>query len=146
MIARVNRVCGVVLLRADDAALLQLRDEKPEIAHAGQWVFPGGNIEPDETPEQGAHREFIEEACYQCAELNLLLTCPGNDLGYHEDVEFTFFWERFDGLQRIRCCEGQELRFIKRSQAEHLPTPAYLPRIWDLALVAKAELGKRGIE
>jgi hypothetical protein len=35
-------VCGVVLLRADGAALLQLRDDKPEIRDPGIWVFPGG--------------------------------------------------------------------------------------------------------
>ena len=65
MIATVNRVCGVVLLRADGAALLQLREEKPEMAHPGQWVFPGGHIEPEETLEQGARRAFTEEGYYQ---------------------------------------------------------------------------------
>ena len=64
------------------------------------------------------------------------MTCSGRDLGYDENLSLSFFWERFDGQQEIRCREGQELRFVKRSTAKGLPMPGYLPRIWDLALKA----------
>src|SRR5439155_24976223 len=47
-------VGGVVLLRDDNAALLQLRDNKPGLNAAGLWVFPGGHCEPDESLEAGA--------------------------------------------------------------------------------------------
>jgi len=115
---------------------MQLRDNKPDISDPGLWVLPGGHIEPGESPAAGAWREFFEETCYRCAELHPFITCPAHELGYSGDFEFTFFWERFDGRQEIRCCEGQELRFVKHSAASGLPMPGYLPRIWELALQA----------
>ena len=47
----VRTVAGVVLLRDDNAALLQLRDNKPGLNAAGLWVFPGGHCEPGESLE-----------------------------------------------------------------------------------------------
>jgi len=44
----VRTVGGVVLLRDDNSALLQLRDNKPGLNAAGLWVFPGGHCEPGE--------------------------------------------------------------------------------------------------
>lgn len=29
--------------------------------YAGQWVFPGGRVENNQTPEQAAYREFFQE-------------------------------------------------------------------------------------
>jgi len=29
--------------------------------HAGQWEFPGGKLDPGESPEQGLKREILEE-------------------------------------------------------------------------------------
>src|SRR2546426_11810314 len=73
-------VVGVVLLRPDGSALLQLRDNKPGLNAAGQWVFPGGHCDPGEPLEDGARREFLEETAYRCADLRLLTTfCHPND-------------------------------------------------------------------
>ena len=77
-----KNVCGVVLLRRDGAVLLQLRDDKPEIQDPGIWVFPGGHVEPHETLEEGARREFLEETCYSCSELTRLVGYSGDELGY----------------------------------------------------------------
>jgi 8-oxo-dGTP diphosphatase len=44
----------------DDQRLLVTR--RPEGAHlAGHWEFPGGKLEPGETPETCAEREVLEE-------------------------------------------------------------------------------------
>ena len=131
-------VAGVVLLRHDGAALLQHRDNVPHIQDPGIWVFPGGHVEPGETPEEGARREVVEETLYRCGELREVVRFSARDLGYGADYPMIFFWSRFDGVQEIQCCEGQALQFIPRNSALHLPKRSYLLDVWDLALSASA--------
>jgi 8-oxo-dGTP diphosphatase len=53
------RVAAAVLLRDDGQVLLAQRPEgKP---YAGYWEFPGGKLEPDETPRHALDRELHEE-------------------------------------------------------------------------------------
>jgi 8-oxo-dGTP pyrophosphatase MutT (NUDIX family) len=54
--------------------------------HPGEWAFPGGHVESDETPEQAARRETFEEAGYEPEKLI--------ELGTTNDgaVEFTTFY------------------------------------------------------
>ncbi|MBR0652650.1 CoA pyrophosphatase [Roseomonas terrae] len=49
-----------IVLRDDPTVLLTLRSARLT-AHAGQVAFPGGRIEPGETPEEAALREAQEE-------------------------------------------------------------------------------------
>jgi 8-oxo-dGTP pyrophosphatase MutT (NUDIX family) len=130
-------VCGVLLLRGDGAALLQLRDNKPEISDPGIWVVPGGHSDPGEAPIQTAAREFEEETCYRCSRLRPVAEFSAAELGYSRDYRLCFFWENYDGRQAIECREGQALRFIPRHEAESLPRRDYLTRVWDLALAAR---------
>jgi 8-oxo-dGTP pyrophosphatase MutT (NUDIX family) len=132
-----SSVSGVLLLRDDGAALLQLRDDKPDIMDPGIWVVPGGHSHPGETPEQAAVREFEEETCYRCSGLLPLAEFKATELGYKGDYLMCFFWTNYDGRQQIECREGQALRFIDRPEAEGLPRRDYLTRVWDLALAAR---------
>ncbi len=47
--------------RQDTAALLLTRRSARLRNHPGQWAFPGGKLEPGETPIQTALREMFEE-------------------------------------------------------------------------------------
>jgi len=132
------QVCGVVLLRADGGALLQLRDNKPDINDPGMWVFPGGHCEPGETKESCAAREFLEETSYQCRSLKHLVSLSAGALGYRTDFLLDFYWDRFDGVQTYVCGEGQDLRFHTLEESADLPMPAYLRQVWDEALRAAA--------
>lgn len=132
-----SSVSGVLLLREDGAALLQLRDDKPDIMDPGIWVVPGGHSDPGETPEQAAIREFEEETCYRCPAVRPLAEFTAGELGYQGDYRLCFFWASYDGHQRIECREGQALRFVQRPEAEGLPRRDYLTRVWDLALAAR---------
>lgn len=123
-----------MILRPDGAALLQLRDDIPAISDPGLWVFPGGRVERGEALEEAARREVLEETCYRCGELHSLIAYNTKDLGYTADHRLVFFWCRFDDLQKVTCCEGQELRFVSRAELKVLPTPWYLHEVWDLAL------------
>lgn len=53
------RVVALALERADGRVLMQRRP--PGKAHGGLWEFPGGKIEPGETPRDALVREVNEE-------------------------------------------------------------------------------------
>lgn len=129
-------MAGVVLLRADNAALLQLRDEKPGLRHAGLWVFPGGQCEPGETVEQCARREFLEETGYLCETLLPLTAFTYDQDDNNPPDQVTFFWGRFDGVQPVSCREGQALQFFRRNEAPTHQMPDFLLPVWDQAMSA----------
>ena len=52
-------VVAVALIRADGRIFLQRRPQGK--AHGGLWEFPGGKIEPKESPESALVREIREE-------------------------------------------------------------------------------------
>lgn len=51
----------------DDGALLLTRRSAQLRKHPGQWAFPGGRLDPGETPEQTARREMREEVAVDVA-------------------------------------------------------------------------------
>ena len=125
---------GVVILREDGAALLQHRDDKPGLPHAGLWVFPGGHCEPGEPLDVCARRECYEETDYRCGELYELETLHDLAVEGFPSIRLTVFWSRYDGVQQVTCREGQTLAFIARRDADRHPMPHYLLRLWDKAL------------
>ena len=136
-----RRVAAVVLLRADGAALLQLRDDKPGLKHAAKWVPPGGHSEPGETMEACARREFEEETCYRPGVLRHLLDFTDNEDSALEPSFVTVYWSLYDDDQPFTCREGQALEFIRRPDADRYPIPEYLVHVWDQALVAFVRAG-----
>ncbi len=56
-----NANAEVILVRPDDAVILQQRDTKPGISNSGMVTTFGGHIEVGETPAQAAVRELDEE-------------------------------------------------------------------------------------
>lgn len=55
---KIINVVGAAIMR-DDTVLCAQRG--PGKSLAGYWEFPGGKIEPHETPRQALHREIEEE-------------------------------------------------------------------------------------
>jgi 8-oxo-dGTP pyrophosphatase MutT (NUDIX family) len=138
--APVRRIAGIVLLREDNSALMQLRDDKPGLNAAGLWVFPGGHCEAGESAESAARREFLEETGYACDKLRWVgsFPCPSDDREVIYDLQF--YAGRYDGIRPVHCYEGQRVAFILREDASRYPMPLYVPHVWDLAIAA---LGRR---
>ena len=60
---RPGAAVGAVVFAHDAGGrlLMQLRDDRPGLVHAGMWGPFGGGVEPGETLAQAAVREFAEE-------------------------------------------------------------------------------------
>ena len=64
----VSIVLIVTSIREDRFSLwMQKREEKGSLNNF--WEFPGGKIEPNESPEDAARREFKEEVGIDCPEV-----------------------------------------------------------------------------
>lgn len=123
-----------MLLRADHAALLQLRDNQPGLNEAGKWVFPGGHCESGEPIEACARREMREETGYQCGELLWLTSISHPSTIDRTRYRIDFFASFYDGVQPVHCYEGQSVAFVARGMVAGYPMPDYLLRVWDLAI------------
>ena len=56
-----ERLYVVVGIVGDPAGRMLIQQRRPGTPRAGQWEFPGGKLEPEETPEQALTRELEEE-------------------------------------------------------------------------------------
>jgi len=128
-------ICAVVLLNANNDALLQLRDEKPGLPASGLWVFPGGHIGPGEDIFDCAYREFFEETDYKCGKINWLMAVKDQFTDTRPSL-LHIFWDNDKVNQKYVCREGQALEFIPRSLANKIKMPEYLISIWDIVILA----------
>ena len=130
---RSNRVGAAILIRKDGAALMQLRDIKEGLRNSGMWVPPGGHAEPDEDMITCTRRELLEETGYDCPDLQFLTEFEDKVKGW-PPYALTVYWAYYDEIQQLQCFEGQDLKFIKRNQADSYNIPNYILNVWDMAL------------
>ncbi len=81
---------GVLIVIRNSAMeyLLQKRDYNPGIKYRGKWVFLGGGIDTNESPEEAVKRELYEE-------INLAIT----DFSFYRN--FRYFDEEEEHLQYV---------------------------------------------
>ena len=111
---------AIILINHRGEVLLQLRDNNPKISFANMWTLPGGVVEPDETPEQAAQRELVEETG-----ISLNLFCwkmykrkPQNRKFSIEQYVYTGKTER--ETREMILGEGQALQFFSQAELPRL--------------------------
>jgi 8-oxo-dGTP diphosphatase len=121
-------VSAVALIDADGRVLLARRPEGKTMA--GLWEFPGGKVEPDETPETALVRELAEELDIDITESCLApLTFASHVYASGEAGEKAFHllmplfvcrvWK---GM--VKPLEGQQLKWVRPLDMRKLDMPA----------------------
>ncbi len=106
----------------DDAGRLLLQQALPGKRHAGQWEFPGGKVEPTESPRFALCREVREELALELDEAAL------HPAGFAEEaplggkpglVLLLYRCPRWSGAPEA--CEGQRWAWFTLAEASLLP-------------------------
>jgi 8-oxo-dGTP diphosphatase len=113
-------VVAAALVDRDNRVLIAQRPEGKSLA--GLWEFPGGKLDPGETPEQALVRELREELG-----ISVCLTCL---------APFTFAshsYDTFHLMMPLYVCrswegeitprEGQSIKWVKVSELAAYPMP-----------------------
>jgi len=106
------KATGILILRRQDGALLlQHRDKNKYIKYPNMWGSPGGHVKSNETYLECACRELFEETGYKVSNLKFLKTFKEKSIFGLTIVKL--YWDYYDGKQKIKCYEGQKIKFIK---------------------------------
>jgi 8-oxo-dGTP diphosphatase len=96
----------------EENGLVLIARRKPGKHMGGKWEFPGGKIEPGETPEASLARELAEELDVRASIGKLL--CSASYEGDGVSLELLVYKvEKFSGTPVLR--EHQELRWVAPS-------------------------------
>ena len=113
-------VAACALVDPDNRILLARRPEGKSLA--GLWEFPGGKIDPGETPEESLVRELHEELgiTTQTACLAPLTFASHSYEKFHLLMPL-FICRKFDGIPMPR--ENQTLKWVRPQNLRDYPMP-----------------------
>ncbi len=113
-------VSAAALIDPDGRVLLAQRPEGKSMA--GLWEFPGGKVEPGETPEAALIRELHEELGIETWESCLApLTFASHAYDDFHLLMPLFACRKWGGTAMSR--EGQTLKWVKPAQLRDYPMP-----------------------
>jgi 8-oxo-dGTP diphosphatase len=120
-------VSAVALIDRDGRVLLAQRPEGKSMA--GLWEFPGGKVEPGETPEAALIRELHEELGLETWQSCLApLTFASHAYPDFHLLMPLFACRKWEGTPQSR--EGQALKWVRPAELrDHPMPPADLPLI-----------------
>ena len=122
------RVVGAVF--HDGERFLACR-KKPGKPLEGHWEFPGGKIEPGETPEQALAREIREELNL-IAEVGQKVTTTTYEYDFATIELTTFYCTLVDG--DLRLTDHDSTKWVTSTEAAHLTwAPADIPAVEAIA-------------
>lgn len=107
-----------ILRRADGRVLLAQRPAGK--AMAGYWEFPGGKIEPTETPEGAASRELLEETGLRDSRLEPLVVVVHDYAD--RPLRFHVYLAR-DPQGEVRIDEDREWAWLSPQELQSLEMP-----------------------
>ncbi len=117
---KVVLVAAVALIDRDGRILLAQRPEGKEMA--GLWEFPGGKVEPGETPEHALIRELQEELGIDTWQSCLApLTFASHAYPHFHLLMPLFACRKWEGIPRAR--EGQTLKWVGVRELRDYPMP-----------------------
>lgn len=118
------RVVGAVF--HDGERFLACR-KKPGKPLEGHWEFPGGKIEPGESPEQALAREIREELNL-IAEVGQKVTTTTYEYEFATIELTTFYCTLVDG--DLRLTDHDDTKWVTSTEAAHLTwAPADIPAV-----------------
>lgn len=126
-VLKILLVSAVALIDADGRVLLAQRPEGKSLA--GLWEFPGGKVEPGETPEVALIRELREELGIDTwASCLAPLTFASHSYPDFHLLMPLFACRKWQGIVQGR--EGQKLAWVKPTALrDYSMPPADLPLI-----------------
>jgi 8-oxo-dGTP diphosphatase len=117
---RILLVAACALVDADDRILLAQRPEGKQLA--GLWEFPGGKVEPGETPEETLIRELDEELGITTKIPCLApLTFASHTYDDFHLLMPLYVCRRFEGTAQGR--EGQAIKWVRPKALRDYPMP-----------------------
>ncbi|MEL6957446.1 MAG: 8-oxo-dGTP diphosphatase MutT [Pseudomonadota bacterium] len=113
-------VSAVALIDVDGRVLLAQRPEGKSMA--GLWEFPGGKVEPGETPEAALIRELHEELGIETWQSCLApLTFASHSYDDFHLLMPLFACRKWDGTPSPK--EGQSLKWVRGKELSEYPMP-----------------------
>jgi 8-oxo-dGTP pyrophosphatase MutT (NUDIX family) len=107
-------------------------------SNRGVWVFPGGAVEPEETPADAAAREVYEEAGLDVELTDLIGVFGGPEyvVEYENGDRTSYLMVVFEavvrsGTPRPDGVETVETRFVTRDELATLPQGRWMPEVAD---------------
>jgi len=124
---RILLVAACALVDVEGRVLIAQRPEGKSMA--GLWEFPGGKVEPGETPEATLVRELNEEIGVSTSEACLApLTFASHSYPDFHLLMPLYVCRRWSGIPEPR--EGQALKWVRPVKLRDFPMPpADLPLI-----------------
>lgn len=126
-------VVAIALIDADNRVLISQRPEGKQLA--GLWEFPGGKLDPGETPEKALVRECREELGIEVCETCLApLTFASHTYDDFHLLMPLYICRNWEG--EIAPQEGQQIAWVRANRLQHYPMPPadvpLLPALRDL--------------
>jgi 8-oxo-dGTP diphosphatase len=113
-------VVAAALVDGDGRVLVQQRPEGT--AMAGLWEFPGGKVEPGETPEAALLRELTEELGIDVEAACLAPACFASEpLGDRHLLLLLYVCRKWSGTPTAR--HASALQWLRPAQMFALPMP-----------------------